>query len=104
MHLGQHRVRFVSTTQAHLEWVCPRENRDKWHVGHGDKRADDPCPEVQASEPVLLYRARVDEEEPETKLFQMRDPVEESGSASLRRVDIGEYTHISRLHDIVKSK
>lgn len=54
---------------THFEWISPGKNRDKWHVRDGDKRAGDPGLEVQAAEPVLLYRAGVNEEEPEAELL-----------------------------------
>lgn len=68
------RIMEVADLRAYLEGVVPREDGNQWHVRDRDDAADDPSSEVQASEPVLLYRARVDEEEPKAELFQMRDP------------------------------
>ena len=70
--------------ETHLEWISPREYRDQWHVCDGNEGANDPSPEVQAPEPVLLYRAGVDEEEPKAEFFQVRYPAR-AGSAVLAR-------------------
>ena len=75
--------------ETHLEWISPREYRDQWHVCDGNEGANDPSPEVQAPEPVLLRAARVDEEQPEAELYSHPYMV----SVGLMRRRGGEQAH-----------
>jgi hypothetical protein len=60
--------------RRHLEGIRSGDDGHEWHVQNGDGRARPPHFEIQAVEPILLLRARVDDKEPKAEFFEMGDP------------------------------
>jgi hypothetical protein len=61
--------------RRHLEGIRSGDDGHEWHVQNGDGRARPPHFEIQAVEPILLLRARVDDEQPKAEFFEMGDPI-----------------------------
>jgi hypothetical protein len=58
----------------HLEGIRSGDDGHEWHVHSGDGRAHPPRFEIQAVEPILLLRARVDDKQPKAEFFEVGDP------------------------------
>ena len=54
----------------HLERIRPHEDCHQWYGKNGNYGAHDPCFKVQAPEPILLRRTRVENEEPKTEFWE----------------------------------